>query len=624
MNEVETKAIELRSRLDELEASAPRSKAVQQALTGAMVGSVTIGSLSGVAGAESHTVREGEVAGQIAEDHGISLQILQDANLRDVGNHPDMILKGADLYIPEGSSASGGEYDVKPKDTFWSIAEQKLGEGATGPEVLALTNELVSLNPDVLPENLKPGQKIITSKDKAQTSTVELKAGDSPYSVAKAKMPLASEVEVLLFSEAIAETNGIKVVNGKAIVAEGETLVIPKAPAQSESSKVVAVEKAETSVAQPAEVKAASAPEPKPKQEVVVEKSIKINYDSIQGIPEKGISAEQVREAVRYMVESHDLTFEAAADLTGNIATETGFDMTARGDNGSARGAFQWRNERQEGMPTSDNIFDYIDFAIEVEMPRHYNGKHLVPVIRDENASTADRREKIYDWILWGHEGERFEYADRIIQQGLQPIESEQKPAAVEEKQPSEEDIAAYIAGVEAGEAKKAAEIQALGAEKAEIKQKYGLDHSLIDVNSITPGVKGKGIKGQEQMISTVNIEGRAVNAEIALNVAKLMEHARNDGVNLTITDGHRSYEEQEVLRGKNDCADTYFASASSCRVPTARPGESNHQDGKAIDFGESHDSLTNIGFNWLSQHAADYGLKNLPSESWHWSVNGG
>ena len=27
--------------------------------------------------------------------------------------------------------------------------------------------------------------------------------------------------------------------------------------------------------------------------------------------------------------------------------------------------------------------------------------------------------------------------------------------------------------------------------------------------------------------------------------------------------------------------------------------------------------------FVWLTEHAADYGLENLPSEPWHWSVDG-
>jgi D-alanyl-D-alanine carboxypeptidase len=46
---------------------------------------------------------------------------------------------------------------------------------------------------------------------------------------------------------------------------------------------------------------------------------------------------------------------------------------------------------------------------------------------------------------------------------------------------------------------------------------------------------------------------------------------------------------------------------------------------GQAIDFTCSGASVDRNGpcFIWLSQHASEYGLSNLPSESWHWSVDG-
>ena len=50
------------------------------------------------------------------------------------------------------------------------------------------------------------------------------------------------------------------------------------------------------------------------------------------------------------------------------------------------------------------------------------------------------------------------------------------------------------------------------------------------------------------------------------------------------------------------------------------------HEQGLAIDFtnnGESIRSRSNPAFVWLSQNAGRYGLRNLPSEPWHWSVNG-
>ena len=49
------------------------------------------------------------------------------------------------------------------------------------------------------------------------------------------------------------------------------------------------------------------------------------------------------------------------------------------------------------------------------------------------------------------------------------------------------------------------------------------------------------------------------------------------------------------------------------------------HERGLAVDFTQHGRALTREsgGFRWLMQNAARFGLKNLPSEPWHWSVNG-
>ena len=54
---------------------------------------------------------------------------------------------------------------------------------------------------------------------------------------------------------------------------------------------------------------------------------------------------------------------------------------------------------------------------------------------------------------------------------------------------------------------------------------------------------------------------------------------------------------------------------------PTARPGTSKHELGLAIDFSNCTPQLG--CFSWLSGNASRFGMYNLPSESWHWCVNG-
>lgn len=67
----------------------------------------------------------------------------------------------------------------------------------------------------------------------------------------------------------------------------------------------------------------------------------------------------------------------------------------------------------------------------------------------------------------------------------------------------------------------------------------------------------------------------------------------------------------------------------SECSPPTARPGESMHERGLAIDFSCAGVLITNRDnscYRWLADNADSYGLYELASqqEPWHWSVNGG
>lgn len=49
------------------------------------------------------------------------------------------------------------------------------------------------------------------------------------------------------------------------------------------------------------------------------------------------------------------------------------------------------------------------------------------------------------------------------------------------------------------------------------------------------------------------------------------------------------------------------------------------HEQGLAIDFAEGGRVLSrgSGAYAWLKANAASYGFFNLPSEPWHWSVNG-
>jgi hypothetical protein len=124
-----------------------------------------------------------------------------------------------------------------------------------------------------------------------------------------------------------------------------------------------------------------------------------------------------------------------------------------------------------------------------------------------------------------------------------------------------------------------------------------------------------------------VRVAGIAVHAAIAPRVQALIAAAHSAGVPLGGW-GYRSTAQQIELR-RAHCGptpeDVWLKPSSQCSPPTARPGASMHERGLAIDFhlaGRSISTRESPGYQWLAANAATYGLYNLPSEPWHWSVN--
>jgi hypothetical protein len=122
-------------------------------------------------------------------------------------------------------------------------------------------------------------------------------------------------------------------------------------------------------------------------------------------------------------------------------------------------------------------------------------------------------------------------------------------------------------------------------------------------------------------------VRGITVHRDLAPHLARLLTDAEAAGIVLGGW-GWRSYQQQVQLRTAH-CGssfyDVYLKPASECDPPTARPGESMHEQGLAVDFTQGGRTLTTTssGYRWLVQNAAAYGLYNLPSEPWHWSTNG-
>lgn len=153
---------------------------------------------------------------------------------------------------------------------------------------------------------------------------------------------------------------------------------------------------------------------------------------------------------------------------------------------------------------------------------------------------------------------------------------------------------------------------------------------ATADVEAATAALLARVTRGTS--VTLVEAAGFRVHADIASAVEALVEHAARDGIVLRGW-GARTTEQQVALRrqhcggpGISDADAVYVVPPAACSPPTAKPGTSMHELGLAIDFthdGSSITSRTSPAFLWLAANAGDYGFFNVPSEPWHWSVNG-
>lgn len=128
--------------------------------------------------------------------------------------------------------------------------------------------------------------------------------------------------------------------------------------------------------------------------------------------------------------------------------------------------------------------------------------------------------------------------------------------------------------------------------------------------------------------VPLVEVRGLRVHRSIAGQVELMLAAAEADGVRLS-GGAHRTFAEQVELR-RQHCGEDEYAiwemPPEQCSPPTARPGNSMHELGLALDLnhgGHTIASPNSPGFRWLAEHAHLYGFSNLPSEPWHWSLDG-
>jgi LAS superfamily LD-carboxypeptidase LdcB len=114
-----------------------------------------------------------------------------------------------------------------------------------------------------------------------------------------------------------------------------------------------------------------------------------------------------------------------------------------------------------------------------------------------------------------------------------------------------------------------------------------------------------------------------------------MINAAKTDGKNLEPVSGYRSFEEQALQRiefcsdGQTDVTvDRIFVNSNAnCSTPVSIPGTSNHNKGKAMDFGfngvtDDPSFASAPEHAWLMQNASKYGFKTISGEPWHWEYN--
>lgn len=107
--------------------------------------------------------------------------------------------------------------------------------------------------------------------------------------------------------------------------------------------------------------------------------------------------------------------------------------------------------------------------------------------------------------------------------------------------------------------------------------------------------------------LELVGIKGHKLFTDAAQSFKTMRAAAAADGIDISITDSYRDYDEQvDLVRRKGLYSQGGLA---------ARPGTSNHGWGMAVDM-----DVTAAGLAWLRAHGAQYGwVEAVPREPWHW-----
>ena len=118
--------------------------------------------------------------------------------------------------------------------------------------------------------------------------------------------------------------------------------------------------------------------------------------------------------------------------------------------------------------------------------------------------------------------------------------------------------------------------------------------------------------KGQKTRIKLVTVGAVELEVATAKAFREMAKAARKAGIYLGIRSGFRSHEKQKQLYERFRRGWGHLA---------ARPGYSNHQNGRAVDIYIDDYAV----YEWLKKHAHKFGFKRtVRREAWHWEYQPG
>lgn len=339
------------------------------------------------------------------------------------------------------------------------------------------------------------------------------------------------------------------------------------------------------------------------------------------------VGNDNIEQSYNYFIQKGLAPFQSAG-IIGNLMQESGVNPNSNQlGGGPGRGIAQWtvnerwrdlqafaqksgRNERDLGLQ-----LDFMWFEMNSVAPYNKTAAAMKATTTIEDAVLVF--EKIYERAGKPVLGQRLKYANQVLERygngsatGSAPVTPGAPTAAV---------------GGECAPA--GGNLTGVPGETQPLNKGYTLkDNTDYTATPCAPGstdtrIYKHPIKGFQ--VRLCKVKAMEVASIISDRTVAMVNDAGAAGVNLD-GGGFRTYEQQKAARVRNGCPSDDTAPSSSCRIPTAPPGNGQHERGLAIDF--SAGGTIGKGspqFNWLSANAARYGFINFPVEPWHWSTSG-